>query len=598
VSERTRGQEATNAELRAEIGEYERGERRLIADHATLKRVHDLSERPVREDDLSTQLQGVIDAAIDILQAHMGALQLYDEASRSLRIVAQRGLKQPFLDHFAVVHEEAPVCGEALRQRIRVIVEDVSESPIVGTPTMAVMEAAGVRAVQSTFFGSRNGGLLGTITTYWTEPHRPEESGLRMLDLLAREAADIVEHRQQVEALRESEQRLRAANRHKDEFMAALSHELRNPLAPIRNSLYILERAAPGGEKARQALAVIDRQVAQLTHIVDDLLDVTRVVHGKIHLKRERLELDELVRRVWEDHRSLFDRAEVGVELGLAPEPVFVDADSNRLAQVVSNLLQNAVKFADRGGRVSVSVASEREARRAVIRVADTGIGMAPETIDRLFQPFAQADRSLDRARGGLGLGLALVKGVVELHGGAVYARSDGLGRGAEFVVRLPLAEAPWASSDPGRPSAGAPRRVLIIEDDLDAADSLRDVLECGGHEVEVAYNGPQGLANARQFQPEVVLCDIGLPGMDGFEVAQAFRADDAFKGVCLVALAVTLSPETWKGRGRAAGFQRHLAKPPSPEALEALLAELAANRRGLQVNAVAEDARGAAERG
>jgi two-component system CheB/CheR fusion protein len=287
------------------------------------------------------------------------------------------------------------------------------------------------------------------------------------------------------------------------------------------------------------------------------------------------LELNDLVRRTIEDHRSLFEKNEVHVEAKFAPEPIMVDADGTRLAQVVGNLLQNAAKFTSRGQHTTVSVSVDRAQQQAVISVSDTGVGMPPEVLARLFQPFMQADTTLDRSKGGLGLGLALVKGLVELHGGAIGARSDGLGKGAEFVVRLPLvieagepAEARLVSRKP------AGRRVLIIEDNVDAADSLREVLEFGEHEIAVAYNGPQGIAKAHEFRPEIVLCDIGLPGMDGFEVARAFRADEGLNGTYLVALSGYALPEDLQ-RAEQAGFDRHLAKPPSLEKLESVLANL-----------------------
>jgi PAS domain S-box-containing protein len=385
-------------------------------------------------------------------------------------------------------------------------------------------------------------------------------------ETLAVTALDITERRRAEDALRE-------ADRRKDEFLAVLSHELRNPLAPIRNSLHILERAAPGGDQARRAQTVIDRQVGHLSHLVDDLLDVTRISRNKIRLERQVLELNDLVRRTIEDHRSLFEKNEVHIEAKFAPEPIMVDADGTRLAQVVGNLLQNAAKFTSRGGQTAVSVSVDQAQQQAVISVSDTGVGMPPEVIARLFQPFMQADTTLDRSKGGLGLGLALVKGLVELHGGTIGARSDGLGKGAEFVVRLPLAleagEAAVARLASRKPAG---RRVLIIEDNIDAADSLREVLEFGEHEIAVAYNGPEGIAKAREFRPEVVLCDIGLPGMDGFEVARAFRADEGLKGTYLVALSGYALPEDLQ-RAAEAGFDRHLAKPPSLEKIEEALA-------------------------
>ena len=381
-------------------------------------------------------------------------------------------------------------------------------------------------------------------------------------------ALDITERKR-------AEEELREVDRRKNEFLGVLSHELRNPLAPVTNSLYILEHAVPGGDQARRAQSVIRRQLAQLARLVDDLLDVTRINSKKILLQRQRLELNELVRHTLDDHRAEFEKGQVQLEFEPAASPVFINGDWNRLAQAIGNLLQNAAKFTGRGGRTSVALSTDVEAKRAVVRITDTGVGIAPEVLSRLFQPFMQADATLDRSKGGLGLGLALVKALVELHGGDISAHSDGLGSGAEFVLRLPL-EMVGSTSEPReeRHVARSPsRRVLIIEDSLDAADSLREALELDQHEVEVAYDGPEGTAKAREFRPEVVLCDIGLPGMSGYAVAQALRADDALNGVFLVALSGYALPEDLQ-RAQEAGFDRHLAKPPNMEKLEALLAE------------------------
>jgi PAS domain S-box-containing protein len=389
----------------------------------------------------------------------------------------------------------------------------------------------------------------------------PSAEGITIL------GTEITENKKIEEALREADQR-------KNEFLAVLSHELRNPLAPIRNSTYILEHCEPGGEQAKRALAVIDRQAAQLAHLVDDLLDVTRITRNKIQLQRQTLELNELVRHTVEDHRTLFDRADVRVEFHPFPQPVFVSADRNRLVQVIGNLLQNAAKFTGRGGETRITISAEAPEKRAVIQVADTGVGMTPEMVARLFQPFSQADSTLDRSKGGLGLGLALAKGLVELHGGDITARSAGLGQGAAFVVRLPLAIDDAVAPRPAATAGKVRRRVLIIEDNVDAADSLRDILAFDEHEVEVAYNGPQGIAKAQEFRPDVVFCDIGLPSMDGYEVARAFRADDALRGAFLVALSGYAMPEDLE-RASAAGFKRHLAKPPSLEKLGEILNEV-----------------------
>jgi PAS domain S-box-containing protein len=373
---------------------------------------------------------------------------------------------------------------------------------------------------------------------------------------------DITAQRQLVDELRESDRR-------KSEFIAVLSHELRNPLAAIRTSLYVVEHA-PETEEGRRSVRVIDRQVSQLAHMVDDLLDVTRITQNKVQLRRQQIDLNSVVRQTIEDNRSTLERSGVHLEADLAAGALHVDADGARIAQVVTNLLANAVKFTPAGGRVTVSVSVDRAAARAVLRVTDTGTGIDPALLERLFEPFMQADRTLDRTSGGLGLGLALVKGLVDLHQGDVSAHSEGLGHGAEFTVRLPLApSAPSGSPDtPGNQSDRTRRRVLIIEDDADVADGLKAALEIDAHQVTLARNGQEGLERARQTRPDVVLCDIGLPGMNGYEVARAFRADDALHAAFLVALSGYAQADDID-RARAAGFNQHLAKPPTIEKLK-----------------------------
>ncbi|OFX19357.1 MAG: hypothetical protein A2V77_19180 [Anaeromyxobacter sp. RBG_16_69_14] len=361
------------------------------------------------------------------------------------------------------------------------------------------------------------------------------------------------------------------AVRKRDEFLAMLSHELRNPLAPIRNSLYILDRAVTGGEQAKRAQAVIDRQVGHMTRLIDDLLDVTRIARGKVHLKRERIDVQALTIRSAEDYQELFDKAGLELEVHLADEPLFVNADRTRLTQIIGNLLHNAVKFTPKGTRTTVSV-RRTDDRFAEITVRDDGPGIAPDVLAHLFEPFVQAEKTLDRSAGGLGLGLALVKGFVELHGGSVSAQSAGTGHGTTFVVRIPVErrKVPRLPDVPGPPVQFPAQRVLVIEDNLDAAQTMKEALELNDHVVELAYTGTEGLEKARTFRPDVVLCDIGLPGMNGFEVARAMRtdADHDLRSVTLIALTGYAHPEDIE-QAKSAGFDLHLAKPPDLEALE-----------------------------
>ncbi|HMA94463.1 MAG TPA: response regulator [Polyangiaceae bacterium] len=365
----------------------------------------------------------------------------------------------------------------------------------------------------------------------------------------------------------------------KNEFLAILSHELRNPLTPIRNSLYILERATPDGEQAKRAREVIDRQTHQMTRLIDDLLDITRITRNKIRLHREPVELNGLLRRSTEDHREHFRRKNISLEVRGWDLPLTVDGDPTRLAQVIGNLLQNAAKFTPSGGKVVLSLHLESPSV-AIVRVCDTGAGMASDTLNRIFQPFVQADRTLDRSGGGLGLGLALAKGILELHGGTISAHSEGPGRGSEFLVRLPLEAASGRklSLVPGAPTPNLTRRVLIIEDNLDAAQTLREVLELADHSVEIARDGTEGLAKARSFEPDIVLCDIGLPILDGYAVARQMRADPRLRSTFLVALSGYALNEDVE-RSKQAGFDRHIAKPASMEVIKSLLDEAQTKR-------------------
>jgi PAS domain S-box-containing protein len=373
--------------------------------------------------------------------------------------------------------------------------------------------------------------------------------------------------------LKKAEAALHEADHRKDEFLGMLSHELRNPLAPIRNSIHILRHASAGAELVARAHSAIERQTEHLTRLVDDLLDITRVSRGKIALQRTRLDLREVVRKTTDDLSSMY--ASAGVELHVeyrTAGPVWIDADPTRMAQVLGNLLQNSLKFTHSGGAVDVTLDRCRE--RAELCVRDNGVGMEPTTVERMFEPFVQADQALARTKGGLGLGLALVKGIVEMHGGSVQARSEGLGRGAEFVVSIPLLEGVETPEQErvARAKSGA-QRILVIEDNVDSGQSLADILELDGHRVRVAHDGRSGLALAREFKPDVILCDIGLPGLDGYEIAREIRRDDALRSVRLIGLSGYARPGD-RQRASAAGFDAHIAKPPDVNELMAVIAK------------------------
>ena len=384
---------------------------------------------------------------------------------------------------------------------------------------------------------------------------------------------DLTEQKQLEEALRHRSEQLVEADRRKDEFLAMLGHELRNPLAPIRNCLYLLQSPSLTEGQGVRARQTIERQVLHLTRLVDDLLDIARVSRGKILLRRERLDLVDVVRTTLEDQRSGLEAAGLALAVDLPAVPLWIDGDPTRIAQVFGNVLHNAGKFTDAGGSIAVSLV---EAGEAVLSVRDTGIGIEPELLARIFEPFSQADRGPDRSRGGLGLGLALVKALIDLHDGTVHAESPGPGRGTEVVLRLPLAteEEAIMADAPAEAGAGQPRRCLVIEDNADAAESMALLLQLSGHQTEVAFEGATGLELARRFRPEVVLCDIGLPGaLDGYAVARAFRAEPGLRRAYLIAL-TGYGQEEDRRRALDAGFDAHLTKPADLDELRRLLAQ------------------------
>jgi PAS domain S-box-containing protein len=389
----------------------------------------------------------------------------------------------------------------------------------------------------------------------------------------AKIARDITDRKRLEGELEARAAQLAGANRQKDQFLAMLAHELRNPLAPLLTGLQVLREPRATAEARQVTRAMLERQVRHLAKLVDDLLDVSRLARGKVQLRPERLDLGRLVRTAAEDRRATLEQAGLTLLVEVPETPVWVLGDPTRLAQILNNLLDNAVKFRDGGTHVTLRLAADRVQCQAILSVRDQGIGIAPDVLPRIFDVFTQADRSLARSRGGLGLGLALVKGLAQLHGGAVAAASEGPGQGAEFTVRLPLEGEPTALAEsPTAPTrAGKPMRVLVVEDNRDAAESLRMLLELLGHEVRVAYTGPQGVQAAQGWRPDIVLCDLGLPGLDGYGVARELRLNPTTAQVRLLAVS-GYGAEEDRVRSRQAGFDAHLVKPADPAELQRLL--------------------------
>jgi signal transduction histidine kinase/CheY-like chemotaxis protein len=368
-------------------------------------------------------------------------------------------------------------------------------------------------------------------------------------------------------------EQLRVADRRKDEFLAMLAHELRNPLAPLRNAAMLLKAKGPATPELQWAREVIDRQVQQMTRLIDDLLDTSRIRSGKIELRRGPIELAEVVRGAVEASRPLIDQSGHELAIELPPASVPLHGDLVRLSQVFCNLLNNAARYTPRGGHIQLCAACTDT--HVEVRVRDDGIGIPAGMLPRVFEMFTQVDRSLERTRGGLGLGLTLVKQLVELHGGEVEARSAGAGRGSEFVVRLPLAAEstiPCGRAPDSTPTpvsrAGVAVRVLVVDDNEDAASSLAALLRVVGHEVWTAHDGLDGLRVARERRPDVALLDLGMPKLNGFEVAAAIRREPWGREVLLVAL-TGWGQARDRERSRSAGFDEHLVKPVALEQLE-----------------------------
>ncbi len=364
---------------------------------------------------------------------------------------------------------------------------------------------------------------------------------------------------------------VREADRRKDEFLAMLGHELRNPLAPVRNGVHILRGSVGDPAETVRTLDMMERQVGHLTRLVDDLLDVSRIMKGKIELRKEPVELSALVARAVETVQPLVQEQGQDLTVSLPGEAVWLEADMVRAAQVLSNLLHNAVKYTDRAGRVRLEAG--RDGDEVVLRVQDTGVGIAAEMLPRIFGLFVQSERSLDRANGGLGVGLTLVKILVELHGGTVTAHSPGPGRGSTFTVRLP-AVCPGGRAAPAPEKGPEPaprRRVLIIDDNRDTAESLGTMVRLWGHEARVCYDGADALASADEFLPEVAVIDIGLPGLNGYDVAGRLRRHPALGGTVLIAL-TGYGQEEDRRLSRVAGFDQHLVKPVEPDVLRRAL--------------------------
>jgi PAS domain S-box-containing protein len=549
-----------------------------LANHSALI-ARDGSERPIADsgapirDDRGT-VQGVVLVFRDVADQRQAERALRESEARFRGIVETANEGIWVLDAGATITLVNPRMAEMLGYAPADLLGRKKWDFLFGEDRphlMALFERrrAGISEQVDVRFRHRAGRPVWTLMA--SRPILSAEGEFRgALDLFT----DITERRRLQDDLQRRADELAEANRQKDAFLAMLAHELRNPMAPLLTSLHVLREADDDAGVRKRSLDRIERQARHLNRLVEDLLDVARIRRGGIPLRPTRLDLARLVRTAAEDHRTSLERAGLTLAVQSPDTPVWVEGDETRLTQCVINLLDNAARHAGPGGTVTVEAQADRAAGQALFTVFDNGAGIAPELLPRLFEPFEQAAQGPERARGGLGLGLAVVKGLVEAHGGTIAAASAGPGQGAQFTVRLPLGSEPAALTEtPPHPAlTGGPHRVLVIEDQRDAADSLRLLLELLGHEARVAYSGPAGIREAVAFRPEVVISDIGLPGLDGYGVARALRADPATARARLIALTGYGSEED-RRRGAEAGFDHYLVKPADPVELQRVLA-------------------------
>ena len=558
--ERQRDQDALG-EVRDELA-------RQLADMTTL---HALSERLSNKIELADVLQEVLSAVAGVHGSERGVLMLHDRDRGLIRTAAVLGLGSELLKY------SQPAAPEWNYSAIRISPDsadgqdpDVSSQPIPA-PRSRVPSIEGLKDVLEIPLLIPGGDPVGLVALYGSQPHSPSVRQTRLVELYVRQAAEFIDNARLYGQIRD-------ADRRKGEFLAMLGHELRNPLAPILNALHVMRMPNVDAESIQAARDIAERQVKHLARLVDDLLDLSRIDSGKIELRKGRVDLREAVSRAVETTRPLIESRRHSLSVRLPDDPLPLEGDAARLEQVLSNLLNNAAKYTEPGGKLDLSV--ERQNGRFVVKVRDNGIGIAPELLPRVFDLFTQADCSLDRSQGGLGIGLTLVRSLVEMHGGRVAAHSEGTGRGSEFLIVLPAdtAEAGGSAMDSQDssppPLAGDPGscRVLLVDDNVDGARILAEVLRTSGYLVDVAHDGPTALELARVHRPDVVFLDIGLPGMNGYEVAKRLRRQTEFDTALLVAL-TGYGREADRIRAHEAGFDRHLVKPVEPEIVQELIA-------------------------
>jgi signal transduction histidine kinase len=551
-------------------------EQALARDLKSMTRLNDLVARLVHAQDLDSALHEVLDAAISLMDADKGNIQLFDARHQTLRIAAQRGFDEGFLRYFSEVdgdHESA--CGRALRLGHRVVIPDLTSEPL-SSPLRRVADETGYRAVQSTPLLGQNGSPMGMLSTHWRQPTQPSEQALRMLDLYARQAAQFIERSRIEHRLRQTAEELRQASRAKDEFIAMLGHELRNPLAPIQIALHLMEMR--GDIASQRERAIIGRQVHHMTRLIDDLLDVARIIRGHVTLQPVPTELRAMVDKAVETAAPLIEQRRHALSLEVPPTGLKVMADPVRLAQVISNVLINAARYTPPEGQIRVTAVAADDGE-VTLSVIDNGMGISQNDLKRVFEVFTQGRQGLDRSQGGLGLGLTIARTMATMHGGTLTAHSDGPDQGSRFDLTLPLLttddeDSPSRAGGQQSAPLGTGQTVLIVDDNEDAAHMLSELLTRWGYAVIVAHDGPSGLDLISDRHVDLALLDIGLPVMDGYELAQAIHAVPRHANTPLVAL-TGYGQDQDRRRAKDAGFSEHLVKPVDIERLGRLLTHL-----------------------
>ena len=675
-----------------------KAEAALATELADNKRLQDISIQLVRSGGTQALYKKLIKAAVEIAHADTGAIHLFYPEERQLKLLATHKIARPLRSVCAEEkHDAQTSCAEAMREKRRIIVTDYQTDPrFSGSEEARQYLKAGVRAAQSMPLVSRSGRLLGMVAIHWAKPHEPEERQLRLLDILGRQAADLIDRDQSDAALRESEARyrilfdsidegfcviqmkfddnnrpsdfkylkmnpafekqsglrnvigkwhrtlepeteqswyetlgeialtgkpkrfvnpashigrwfdvygfqfgdpkkrqvaalfsdithriqvedeLKQADRRKNEFLAVLAHELRNPLAPIRAGLEVVRMSQGNRQTADSMLVLMHRQMTHLVRLVDDLLDLSRISQDKMRINKEPCILQDILGNAVGSSEPSIELNHITLTCDFPSTPIMIEADGVRLAQVFSNLLTNAAKYTPAGGRVDFVV--EAVGSSITARVRDSGMGIPKHMLRNVFKAFTQVDSSLCRSQGGLGIGLSLVKTLVALHGGRVEAHSDGPDRGSEFVVKLPdiicSAQAIEPTQAPTTEGNSTPHRILVVDDNIDAADTLAIMLRMAGDEVQVAHSGTEGLSIAEKTHPELLLLDLGMPGLDGYEVARRIRAKSWGQSVVISAL-TGWGQEEDRQRSSAAGFDYHLVKPVGLDTLRGMLNSL-----------------------